>query len=292
MARSSTCRIGGDPEFFIATKKGAVIPSCGLIGGTKKEGVELARGYTWLEDNVAVELNFPASDSASMFCDTITKTLDYAFAQLHRMGYTGVIKPAHTFSALELSHPKALTFGCDPDFCAYDNNAPASVDDKTGKAREVAVNEFKTDRFCGGHIHLSYRNPGEVPAWVVVLLLDAYVGLPSLAFDKQGSRRKAYGCAGLYRPKEYGVEYRTMSNWWLNITSNMVYMAGTALSIARAVDEFPVEVSTLFNKIPFADIKAIIDNEKVKEAYELHTYLKNIRHVDTIGIDTSFRFPK
>jgi hypothetical protein len=46
--------------------------------------------------------------------------------------------------------------------------------------------------------------------------MDFYLGLPSLVYDAATRRREMYGKAGAYRPKSYGVEYRTLSNAWLN----------------------------------------------------------------------------
>jgi hypothetical protein len=49
----------------------------------------------------------------------------------------------------------------------------------------------------------------------LVKQLDAYLGIPSLEWDKDTLRRRLYGKAGAFRPKPYGVEYRTLSNAWL-----------------------------------------------------------------------------
>ena len=46
-------------------------------------------------------------------------------------------------------------------------------------------------------------------------MLDVYLGLDSLTYDKDVERRELYGKAGAFRPKEYGVEYRVLSNAWL-----------------------------------------------------------------------------
>lgn len=50
---------------------------------------------------------------------------------------------------------------------------------------------------------------------MVTQQLDFYLGLPSLLFDNDNKRRQMYGQPGSYRPKPYGVEYRVLSNKWL-----------------------------------------------------------------------------
>jgi hypothetical protein len=49
-------------------------------------------------------------------------------------------------------------------------------------------------------------------------MLDLFVGIPSIFMDHDPTsarRRKVYGQAGRYRPKEYGMEYRSLGNFWL-----------------------------------------------------------------------------
>jgi hypothetical protein len=46
--------------------------------------------------------------------------------------------------------------------------------------------------------------------------LDVWLGLPSLVWDQDDRRRTLYGAAGAFRPKPYGMEYRVLSNKWIN----------------------------------------------------------------------------
>jgi hypothetical protein len=100
-----------------------------------------------------------------------------------------------------LLHPQASHIGCEPDFNAYTSNM-----------RRVKLEEMKTLRCAGGHIHVSFeeeadpiRNPdGVITSESRVLLvkaLDVYLGLPSLVFDKDMVRRGLYGKPGMFRPK-------------------------------------------------------------------------------------------
>jgi hypothetical protein len=45
-------------------------------------------------------------------------------------------------------------------------------------------------------------------------ILDMYLGIPSVILDQDTQRRQTYGKAGSFRPKDYGLEYRVLSNFW------------------------------------------------------------------------------
>ena len=71
--------------------------------------------------------------------------------------------------------------------------------------------EDKNLRSCGGHVHVGTKHD---PIHVVKAM-DIYLGVPSLKLDPDKQRRKLYGKAGAFRFKSYGVEYRTLSNFWI-----------------------------------------------------------------------------
>jgi hypothetical protein len=66
-------------------------------------------------------------------------------------------------------------------------------------------------------------------------LMDRYVGVPSLGWDKDQIRRKTYGKAGNCRVKEYGVEYRALSNAWLFEPTIMRYVFDATMWAAKAL---------------------------------------------------------
>ena len=45
--------------------------------------------------------------------------------------------------------------------------------------------------------------------------LDFYNGLYGVITDEDDERKLLYGRAGAFRPKPYGIEYRVLSNFWL-----------------------------------------------------------------------------
>jgi hypothetical protein len=70
--------------------------------------------------------------------------------------------------------------------------------------------------------------------------LDWSLGLGSMLFDNNPAakkRRSLYGAAGCFRPKSYGVEYRTLSNSWLASKELMEWVfATTKKSIEDLMD--------------------------------------------------------
>ena len=68
--------IGADPELFLADARGKFISAVGLIGGTKKEPLQVPMyetGFCVQEDNVAAEFNIPPTDNANTFAWHIAK---------------------------------------------------------------------------------------------------------------------------------------------------------------------------------------------------------------------------
>lgn len=66
------------------------------------------------------------------------------------------------------------------------------------------------------HIHIGYDNPDEETNLAIIKTLDLFLGIPSIILDKDTKRRELYGKAGCFRHKKYGVEYRTLSSFWLS----------------------------------------------------------------------------
>lgn len=192
--------IGADPEFFIK-KNNKHLAAIGLIGGSKDVPRPLKReGFAILEDNVAVEFNIAPCHDHQQFIEAIGYVMnglkknilnDYEFSQ----------ESAVIFDADQLVHPQALEFGCEPDFNAWTkdmNPRPAAVDQAL--------------RSAGGHVHVGTTEN----AIEVIRAMDLFLGVPAFKLDVHGKmRRQLYGKAGAFRPKDYGCEYRTLSNFWI-----------------------------------------------------------------------------
>jgi len=66
-----------------------------------------------------------------------------------------------------------------------------------------------------GHIHIGYENPDTDTSIAIIQAMDLFLGVSSILLDDDTERRVMYGKAGAYRFKKYGVEYRTLSNFWI-----------------------------------------------------------------------------
>lgn len=195
---------GADPELFLrhAVEKFPVT-SIGRVGGSKSAPRELGGGFALQEDNVSVEFNIPPCATVGAFQDSISHMLNVIKQEMSAQELEIVIVPTMEFSPIDLDHPQARELGCEPDFNVYTMDY---------NPRPVAP---ETLRSAGGHIHLSWAEPNVEQAIDVVKAHDLFCGVPALAMDKDTRRRAIYGKAGACRFKLYGVEYRTLSNFWI-----------------------------------------------------------------------------
>ena len=197
-------KLGTDPELYIANDT-EVVSAEGLIGGTKKAPKYITEeGHAIQEDNVMVEFNTPPCSSAEEFTKEINVVLTYLEATL------GLQNLRLHYSASEVLDPKYLKtkqaqqFGCEPDFNAYLRCANTPPEPSSAL------------RTAGGHIHVGYPNAGDVgQVEDIVRAMDLFLGLPSVIMDQDDRRKTMYGKAGAFRFKDYGLEYRTLSNFWI-----------------------------------------------------------------------------
>lgn len=194
---------GCDPELFLRDPRdGRMISSIGLIGGSKREPLPIGNGCAVQEDNVAVEFNIPPSNTVDAFIESINFSLSVIKERAEELGLELCIQPSAEFDDEMLDSPGAREFGCEPDYNAWNGNK---------NPRPKCDN--KALRSAGGHIHIAL--PSEVDREKVVRAMDLFVGCQMLKFDQDTKRRSLYGKPGAYRPKKYGVEYRTASNAWI-----------------------------------------------------------------------------
>jgi hypothetical protein len=199
--------LGCDPELFLADAAGAVHSCIGLIGGTKAVPAQLplGDGYAVQEDNVAVEFNIPPAGSREEWDSSIQKTIEFlqAFTK-EQYGLSFSNLSAALFPEDQLDNPAAQAFGCEPDYDAW-----------TGKMNPKPEAADKRLRSCGGHIHIGLGKVDAATAERMGRLMDLYAGVPSVLMDNGELRKELYGKRGAMRYKPYGMEYRTLSNFWV-----------------------------------------------------------------------------
>ena len=202
---------GADPELMVCSPAGQLISAIPLIPGTKEKPTKVKCGAIQ-HDNVMAEFNVdPAATSEEFEHNTrqVLKEL-VKFVTPNRL----LVQASADYPSVALENEEAQIFGCDPDFDGW----------------TLMMNEFDTTkglqnfRSAGGHFHVGYKDStkemlsdpyGKVE---VVKMLDIFQGIPSVLLDSDptsSKRRSLYGKAGAHRPKEYGVEYRALGNFWV-----------------------------------------------------------------------------
>lgn len=205
--------IGCDPELMIEDKTTGILMSApDLLTGTK-EAPQKVKGGAVHADNVNIEFNTKPAKSAKGFVDSIAMVLSET-TMLVGNGNKLVVRASADFPSQALSHPDTQKFGCEPDFDAWKLRVNQIDDDATAKSF----------RSAGGHVHIGKTKISEKLLMDdygrvrVVKMMDLFAGIISVILDSDPSsikRRSLYGKAGAHRPKPYGVEYRSLGNFWI-----------------------------------------------------------------------------
>jgi hypothetical protein len=114
-------------------------------------------------------------------------------------------------AVLDNAHPRHVELGCEPSCNAYDM-----------RGKPVADPRKLPYRFAGGHFHFGTWTTQKPNYLKIVKTLDNILGVWSVGVARNMDnpiRRQYYGLAGEYRKPKYadglGVEYRVLSNFWL-----------------------------------------------------------------------------
>lgn len=231
---SSLLLMGSDPELFIEDRTGKVRSAIGLLGGTKgspRPLPKLGKGFSVQEDNVLAEYNTRPTASSKDFINYQRAVREYLAEFFDKQGFVLSNKASHIMDDSELQSPMALVFGCEPDFNVWSLEM---------NAKPKAANPNL--RSAGGHIHLGFQAT-YVEKIQMARLLDLTLGLWSVINDPDTRRRELYGKAGCVRFKEYGLEYRTLSNFWTmnsavcEAVTDIIRLAATLFYDKRFVEE-------------------------------------------------------
>ena len=255
MAKIELDMVGTDVEYFVVDGQGKPVPCIGLVGGTKKKPLPLIsgrEGYMIQEDNVALEWGIPPAKDRYSFIYHCMRAREAIDEKLKPMGLQTVIASSMRFDAKQLDHPQAKLLGCEADYDVWERMENPKPD---------ITGENETLRTGAGHVHISFKVDGEYPHPVrnlgemeaVVKSCDIYLGLASVLLDGDKERRKLYGKAGAFRPKEYGVEYRVLGSFW---TKEPWLIEWVFSNVQRAI-QLANHPATTFNTYQEKIVKAI-----------------------------------
>lgn len=261
--------IGTDPELFLKDEAGRYVSAHDLIPGSKQQPHRVNRGALQ-PDGVAAEFNTDPAATADEFLANIDQVIDQlqsTFKSL-RPDLTIAITPTATFEKEYFDGlPMVATIlGCTPDFNAYtggQNDPPSTTE------------PFRTG---SGHIHVGWGRgfkPNHKEHFekcrLMVKQLDTVLYVSSLLWDSDDKRRTLYGKIGCFRPKTYGVEYRPLSNSYLQSKE----IQRSVFEITKRCSElFLNEGVALFEDTYAAEIVNKIINNKVPSVYEIDEYLR------------------
>lgn len=248
----SNILVGSDPEVFVETSTGSIIPSIGLIGGDKRHPRDIGIGSIQ-EDNVLAEFNTHPASNRDEFINNVSSVIEALTKELYPNHIN--IKASHTFDINDLMKygPSAFIFGCDPDFNAHTK----------GINPRINVSDVGGLRSAGGHIHVGLTLANEEEAYKLAAMMDVYLGIPSVILDDDKERRRLYGKAGAFRFKPYGIEYRTLSNFWIRSKEligwaydNTILAANDFQQLDSIVEKSGYTLNDIQMIINFADTKA------------------------------------
>ena len=256
--------IGTDVELF-AKKGKKFVSSIPFIGsfdtGTKHNPIKFKGGHTLQRDNVATEFATKVANNDKEFVRNIRVALKEAVNYVPKGTELQAISSV-IFDNDELSHPEAFEFGCDPDFNAWN--------DGDINPRPCAAN--MNLRTAAAHIHIGHPFlKGMKNKIRMIKMMDCYCGMMSVILDSSPEslrRKELYGKAGAFRPTSYGVEYRTLSNFWIKspeIVSTIYFLTHNALKSLYQNQDKKI-ISTMGGK---DEITGIINSGNVKLAEKL-----------------------
>jgi hypothetical protein len=213
----NTVLVGADPELFMKHPDTGMFISADTFGGpsipgTKWDPYKVPFGAVQI-DGTALEFNITPAHNVEEFVHNIIKVRETICSMVP--GYNVVAEPVARFDPTywaEEVPPHAQELGCNPDYNGWTKTVNPPPDPQGAPLRTAS-----------GHIHIGWGEDFDVEdnghflrCCQFARQLDFYLGMYSLFWDKDGTRRNLYGKAGAFRPKSYGLEYRVLSNRWLD----------------------------------------------------------------------------
>lgn len=268
--------MGCDPELFLESG-GEILGAEKVI---PKEGLPNSYSLTIQEagivlDGVQVELH-PSPHMCRAFMANELKTLMQTLKETSAfkgfsVSFSSVVKLKK--KEMDSLSDESKRLGCTPSKNVYKPGA-------TVRRRKGYLT-----RSAAGHIHLSLPQEfigNEVWIKELVTLMDILVGIPAVLIDRDplaAERRKTYGRAGEFRMPPHGVEYRTLSNFWLRAYPLMSLMFAQ-VRMALSIKHRPTLTTRLLNSVDLPTVEHAInlnDLDLAKQCYYGHGEKAGIR---------------
>lgn len=233
LPQTYTLHLGCDPELFISTEVGKVRKRQAIVGSEfviPPEGLKDTYNQAELvRDGVQVEMHPKPSwcrANISNYVQAGFRTLDSAVKEAStrigiplKVDFRSVVRL--TPGDLKKLSVESQRLGCIPSKNVYGRKNV----EKDGTKYLV--------RSAAGHIHFGCdRFKQAVPDPTrLVKVCDVLIGNTCVLVDRDpmaATRRRVYGRAGEYRLPTHGLEYRTLSNFWLHSYPLMSMVFGLA----------------------------------------------------------------
>ena len=237
--------LGLDPEVFVARKDGSLLPAFEFLPEKRPSNKEFWDGYqaeflVWAGGCIAQRV-----DSIQERLRAITRKFPEG-ASFMPQDVVGI-----DLKAAKLLPERYTMLGCDPSYHIYGDQADIPED-----GCELPY------RFAGGHIHFGADwIIGDKPRITqMVKDLDKILAVWSVgaaaSWESSKVRRRYYGLAGEFRTPAHGLEYRTLSNFFLSAPE----IAHITLEIARMAVRSSLAGFTKFWKANEEDVRNVINN--------------------------------
>lgn len=199
--------IGTDPEFMLE-KNNEIFSAINIIKKSKDNRKKIQKDFFYY-DNVLAECTVVPADNKKDFLANVKNSLEL---------YSNLVKPynlrtisAHVFDINQLNCPEAFEISCVPEICVY------SLDEIVTDPSVFLESNLRT---AGGHVHIGDKHliHDEYNSIYCIKMMDLFLGTISLFLDKDPTalqRKQLYGKAGRFRHTKYGIEYRSLGNFWL-----------------------------------------------------------------------------
>lgn len=273
--------LGSDPEFFIYRrtkrngKKLQLITADKVLNGKDNmENCGLGKGLCFF-DGVQAEINPMHNRCREVLARNIQVCLKHVYNKANKK-YKGseiYFLPVGCID-IEERHIKnaddeCKRFGCSPDDNIY-SREPMDYPD----------GETYMKRFSGGHIHIGFKSHSDYKTMFntkriknLIYLLDLIPGTMSVCMsngEEEAERRQYYGKAGTYRLQTHGLEYRSLSSFWM--VSPQIY----SLVFGLVRDAFTIACNensskALLSKVDMKKVSEWINTSNIEECKKIYT---------------------